>query len=636
MEELARIHSVNAQNILRLSSFIRYREIEAADKSLEALRKQEIAVKNRIDYYHTLITVGLNKEEKETLDLLKSAVAFGVSAEIAMLTSSILEIAAHPNIFGSASDTGLEISPNVFEKVSRWLHLVTRTIQLSSSLTQNLGANERRLQGWKFQKSSAEDDLAQVQEQIQAAEARLAIANHSLTIHEENIRQQEEIYEFLQSKFSNLGLYTWMSSNLQKLYREAYNNALKMAKMAERAYRFERGDDTTPLLSGNYWDAEYGGLLAGQKLLMDLQKMEQSFIETNYRRLEIDQAFSLTQVAPAALIRLKETGECEFAIPELYLDLFYPGHYKRRIRSARLTIPCITGPYTNVGATLTLTGSRLRLKPNLEDGPKEVPPTRTTTIATSTAQNDSGVFEFNFRDERYMPFEGAGAISDWRLSLPKSFRPFDYNTINDVILHISYEADYDEVFAAKVGSEIEMVVGSIQEVLKNQGLVRLFSLRQEFSNAFSRLLHSGDEVTIEILDKHFPIFLQGKKLMPMVAKIVLDVPKEQKKGGLKLTVDDQKFICLAEGEAPPAPEDLDAEHFSIDGSMGELYFANLKGVIDRKRTPTGEPSGIVGKYALSIQAAGDLAPDEEAHCGTSVIDEEKLTDIYLYLEYTME
>ena len=133
---------MNAQNILRLSSFIRYREIEAADKSLEALRKQEIAVKNRIDYYHTLITVGLNKEEKETLDLLKSAVAFGVSAEIAMLTSSILEIAAHPNIFGSASDTGLEISPNVFEKVSRWLHLVTRTIQLSSSLTQNLGANE--------------------------------------------------------------------------------------------------------------------------------------------------------------------------------------------------------------------------------------------------------------------------------------------------------------------------------------------------------------------------------------------------------------------------------------------------------------------------------------------------------------
>jgi hypothetical protein len=33
------------------------------------------------------------------------------------------------------------------------------------------------------------------------------------------------------------------------------------------------------------------------------------------------------------------------------------------------------------------------------------------SIATSHAQNDSGMFELNFRDERYLPFEGAGAIS---------------------------------------------------------------------------------------------------------------------------------------------------------------------------------------------------------------------------------
>ncbi|HEY3089517.1 MAG TPA: hypothetical protein VII16_14820 [Actinomycetes bacterium] len=41
-------------------------------------------------------------------------------------------------------------------------------------------------------------------------------------------------------------------------------------------------------------------------------------------------------------------------------------------------------------------------------------------VATSTGQNDAGVFEFSFRDERYMPCEGAGAVSDWRLELPKN------------------------------------------------------------------------------------------------------------------------------------------------------------------------------------------------------------------------
>jgi len=39
-------------------------------------------------------------------------------------------------------------------------------------------------------------------------------------------------------------------------------------------------------------------------------------------------------------------------------------------------------------------------------------------IATSNAQNDSGVFELSFRDERYVPFEVAGlAHSEWSLEL---------------------------------------------------------------------------------------------------------------------------------------------------------------------------------------------------------------------------
>lgn len=41
------------------------------------------------------------------------------------------------------------------------------------------------------------------------------------------------------------------------------------------------------------------------------------------------------------------------------------------------------------------------------------------SIATGNAQDDSGVFELNFRDERYLPFEGTGAITSWRLELPQ-------------------------------------------------------------------------------------------------------------------------------------------------------------------------------------------------------------------------
>src|SRR5262249_31118945 len=149
-------------------------------------------------------------------------------------------------------------------------------------------------------------------------------------------------------KFTNLGLYTWLSQTLQGFYRGAYQNALALAKLAELAWRFERGDYTSPGLSLTYWDPTHAGLLAGERLLVDLQTLERRFIETNYRTLEVDQAFALSQVDPQALLDLRETGECTFTIAEAFFDLFYPGHYKRRIKAVRLTIPCITGPYVNV------------------------------------------------------------------------------------------------------------------------------------------------------------------------------------------------------------------------------------------------------------------------------------------------
>ena len=49
------------------------------------------------------------------------------------------------------------------------------------------------------------------------------------------------------------------------------------------------------------------------------------------------------------------------------------------------------------------------------------------------------MFELNFKDERYLPFEGAGVISKWRLELP-TVKQFDYNTISDVVLHVKYIA----------------------------------------------------------------------------------------------------------------------------------------------------------------------------------------------------
>ena len=120
-------------------------------------------------------------------------------------------------------------------------------------------------------------------------------------------------------------------------------------------------DDSNYIQYG-YWDSLKKGLLSGEKLYHDLKRMEAAYLEQNKREYELTKHISLVLLNPDALLQLRETGSCYFEIPELLFDLDHPGQYMRRIKSVSLTMPCVTGPYTNVGAKLTLLSNRIRKK----------------------------------------------------------------------------------------------------------------------------------------------------------------------------------------------------------------------------------------------------------------------------------
>jgi hypothetical protein len=111
-------------------------------------------------------------------------------------------------------------------------------------------------------------------------------------------------------------------------------------------------------------------------------------------------------------------------------------------------------------------------------------------------------------------------ISTWRLELPGEFRQFDYDTISDVILHISYTArDGGDNFKGTVNGYVEGAINKwLDELAKDDtglpGLPRLFSLRHEFPDAFHKLLNPspGPEQLTEfyVTQKHFPHFSAGK------------------------------------------------------------------------------------------------------------------------------
>ncbi|MBX2968264.1 MAG: hypothetical protein KF803_02750 [Cyclobacteriaceae bacterium] len=605
-EELSLLRMTQQQNILEMTSKSRLLEIKSAEEGIKALNDRIESLNYQIGYYDNLINQRLNDNERLQSDMRHGVTKIRVTEAALGFLAGTLNLLPQLGSPFAMKYGGVELgeSGGKFFNATSSLATIMENIGASSGLEAGF---DRRSEGWKHQKKLLQHELKQTEKNLKASEIRRDILIESEKIHQKNIQHNQDVMDFYGEKFSNLGLYTWLSSTMQRLFKEAYNNALSIARLAEQAYRYER-DDNNIFIDGSYFESSRAGLLAGERLQMALQTMERRYLETNYRKNEIDQAFSLTQINPAALMLLKQTGTCNFSIPEIFFDLFYPGQYRRKIQSVRLTIPSITGPYTNVSATLSLTGSQIRMEPKSGAAElKEFPKSRTTIISTSTAQNDAGVFQLNFRDDRYMPFEGAGAISSWKLSLPKNFRQFDYSTINDIIIHVSYTAEYDELFR----DNVEKANGEIETLLKSNSspMRRMISLRQEFSNAFHRLTEQAvnNPVLIKIENKHFPLFMNGRDLKITKSKLLLVTPNGQTTAGVNININT-----------------VSQTGFAKDPALGDLFAKDLGNLFN---------AGILKDHTISIIAGGDLSPAAPPVGQVAAIDVEKLEDIILYIEY---
>ena len=392
--------------------------------------------------------------------------------------------------------------------------------------------------------------------QLKAAQLRLGITEKELINHDKQIENAEQSYEYLSSKFTNNELYSWMKHRLTDIYKQSFDMAFDLAKKAERAYQFERGEFNASFIQYNYWNSSKEGLLAGESLHLALRQMEKSFLEKNKRELEISKNISLLRLNPEELLRFKITGSCEFELPEALFDLDFPGHYMRRIKSVSITIPCIVGPYTSINCTLRQLSNEIRLVntagvyPRIQDGDKRfmVNFASAQSVATSNGQNDSGLFELNFRDERYLPFEGSGAISRWKLEMETEFRQFDYDTISDVILTINYTArDGGETLKSLARDHLHTFAHALSGVGEDQGgFYRAFNLKQEFPNSWNKLKTEGNAI-FNIRRNSLPYFSTVAKTLT-VGNIIWYVKCES--GSASIDIDGTTVLPTD----PPAPK----------------------------------------------------------------------------------
>lgn len=565
-EALAKMRASHETTINNLVMEVKKQQLDEANKSLDGLQQNRKGPVYRLQHYLKLIGQDLstvpdgdtdfaeiadqidapiddsglkvNSYEKEEMDKADDAanwqIAIGVVETLASIFHALPTFGGDVHPFGVGADVtwGFPNLGNASSAVGRGMQTYAGNLSAQSASAQRKGGFTRQLQDRVLQANNAGYEIKQIDKQILSQQVRIQIATQEINNQQKQIDNSAEVEDFLTNKYSNEDLYSWMRDSIKGLYYQVYTLAYGLAKKAEMVYRYDRGLTSSNFIQFGYWDAGHDGLMAGERLYVGIKQLETAYQQDKGYDFEVTKNISLRQINPMALLQLRETGSCTFELPEILFDMDFPGHYMRRIRSVGLSIPCIVGPYTGINATLRLQSNKFRLRAiaqdknsypettDAEDDRFSTVNTPITAIAVSTGQNDNGVFELNFKDERYMPFEGAGAVSTWKLSLPADFRQFNYSTITDAIIHLRYTSvdGGDKLKTAATGALLNYLT-SVEDLSQQEGLFTLFDVQHDFPNEWYKATQAplpagatSRTLTLANLADRLPVFTRGRKI----------------------------------------------------------------------------------------------------------------------------
>jgi hypothetical protein len=204
---------------------------------------------------------------------------------------------------------------------------------------------------------------------------------------------------------------------------------------------------------------------------------------------------------------------------------------------------------------------------------------------------------------------------------------FDYSTISDVVIHLHYTADHDPELERRWDAAAGLVTLLQGDVAGESPLVRRFSLRDELPDVFHRLVRSppGTEVALALDERHFSLFLAGRKLEARSASLSMLTRLDDLRGA---------SIALARKPAPRATAAYVTATAAAKPSgdlPGGLREFDCGSVLRTPPANAGLPKGIVGAYLVKIGTPGAL----RAPGPGNAIDPDALRDIVLRVGYRL-
>lgn len=455
-EALLLLTNTQEESLLQMATKIKENQLEEISSHIEALQMSKEAAQIRKEFYGKNAKEYMSEKEIAGFATSTAAAALSTIGGSIEFAAGIARLAPQVGSPFAMKYGGAEIGSSM-EAISKGYGTMAGIMAHISQQTMTMANYDRRKADWELQEKQAEKEMENLECQMQEANARKKIAERDLEIHIRTLEQRNEVLSFLKKKFTGTQLYQWLTARLTTTMWQTYQLALEMGLTAQEAYQYER-DTNESFLKFDYWDSNRKGLMAGEGLLLALMQMQQSYLKKNERRMEIEKNISFRYMFPDLLEILKTQGICQFELPEFLFAADYPAAYRRKIMSVSLTVPAVLPPYETIKATLKQISSQVLMKPDKKgidylfgltsENPGEETVKQSVRsggkIAVSRGVDDSGMFVLDFRDERYLPFEGTGAASVWQLEMPQECNHFDMNTISDIILCIKYTALEDE------------------------------------------------------------------------------------------------------------------------------------------------------------------------------------------------
>ncbi|MBD2820057.1 insecticidal toxin complex protein A [Xenorhabdus sp. 42] len=454
-EALAEILQTQGSELALQSIKMQDKVIAEIDADKLALQESRNGAQSRFDSFNTLYDEDVNAGEKQAMDLYLSSSVLSTSATALHMAAAAADLV--PNIYGFA--VGGSRFGALFNASAIGIEISASATRIAADKISQSEVYRRRRQEWEIQRNNAEAEIKQIDAQL----ATLAVRREAAVLQKNYLETQQAQTQaqlaFLQSKFSNATLYNWLRGRLSAIYYQFYDLAVSLCLMAEQTYQYELHNGAARFIKPGAWHGTYAGLLAGETLMLNLAQMEKSYLEKDERALEVTRTVSLAEmyagltensfILKNKVIELVNVGKgsagtalnglniegaqlhASLKLSDLNIAADYPDGLgnTRRIKQISVTLPALLGPYQDVRAILSYGGSTIM-------------PRGCKAIAISHGMNDSGQFQMDFNDARYLPFEGLPVTDTGTLTL--SFPDISGKqkklllSLSDIILHIRY------------------------------------------------------------------------------------------------------------------------------------------------------------------------------------------------------